>query len=893
MAVAFIDFYLVTSDDRTIQLLPQRTYIFGRGEDVDILVQDTLTSRHHCELRWSDDAFWSMVDLGSRNGSYCNGHRLVDPHILGDHDVLQIGGQQFIYRLLPPGTDSTSLLKDRGSSIGVMETFEVSSKDLLSDNVKPAFTGEVPDGDLKKLLRFFSLTNKSGRLDLAKPLKRCVWLVDGVPRRACFGDEHGMEALEHLIADPGATYAFIEGETVSREEWSITGDRQHLLRDVLGSTDLKDLGIDAADLAKAERLQRHLMARLPEIPGYELGVYYEGKSGVSGDFYDVGVMPNGNVLIVLGDVAGHGVQAAMAVTGMLKTLRALRQSDRQLDDLLVALNEDIRQDLLPGQFITLFAALLTPSTGAITVALAGHHPGLHFHIGDTIKAEPMGNPGTALGIFNEKTFRELLSPIQLTLNIGDGLIQYTDGILEAMDADRQEYGDERLAQVVTRQDCTVKAQLLIDSIVNDTKAFATTIEDDLTLLTLIRRAPTSDTTNEHRPNTDQSAKSISTAKRKSSDTDTDLRPIRASVPSPALTAAVAAREQQKPVIPVKNDKDPWLGVLFGQVETVCRISQGSMGLVYRGHHQLLHTDVAVKIMSTNDQDKVELHRKRFLLEARSAARIRHQNVVQVMDVGITESKVIYIIMELVEGPNLGRRLDNHGRISDQELLPLAKGIADGLHAIHQQNIIHRDIKPDNIMIDPMGIVKISDLGLARMIDDSHTKGLTATGMVLGTPTYIAPESIRDSTCVTIKSDIYSLGVSLYHLLAGRPPFEGRTIGDLMRSHLSGEHTPLRELVPHADKQLCAIIENCMDLDPEKRPTADQLSLQLTSAAQNRIAAPTFVASQANVVPDLFRRQQKKRDTPFLKRPSTWIASGAVCAVIVLVTVLILNRHWFV
>ena len=891
MAVAFIEFYLVARDDRIIQLLPQRTYAFGRGDEADIVIQDTLTSRHHCDLTWDDTTFWTLVDLGSRNGSYCNGQRLSAPRVISDRDILQVGGQQFTYRLLPPGSDPTSLLNEKNSGIGSLETFEVSSQELMSDGAKPAFTGDVPDGDLKKLLRFFSLTNKSGRLDLAAPPVRRIWLAEGVPRDAQLGDERGMPALEQIMADPGTTFSFHEGEQVARETWTITGERLHLLRDVLDATDLTDLGIDAADLAKAERLQRHLLARLPEIPGYELGVYYEGKSGVSGDFYDVGVMPNGNVLIVLGDVAGHGVQAAMAVAGMVKTLRTLRQENRELPDLLVALNEDVRQDLLPGQFITLFAALLTPSTGALTVVLAGHHPGLHLRFGDQTTTALMGKTGTALGLFGGKRFRDLLSPIDMKLEIGEGLLQYTDGILEAMDSDKQEYGDDRLAAAVVILGPKVTGQQLVDGIVADTKRFASTIEDDLTLLTLVRRAssPAPTTTAEHLPSTTARNKPPVTGK-VFSETDTDLSQVRPSAPSPALTAAIAARNLSPR--PQKNAADPWLGVRFGQVETVCRISQGSMGLVYRGHHQLLQTDVAVKIMITRDQAKAELHRQRFLREARAAARIRHPNVVQVLDVGDTDDNGIYLIMELVEGPNLTRRLDEHGRMGDQELLPVARAIAEGLDAIHQLGIIHRDIKPDNILIDPLGMPKISDLGLARMVDEADAQGLTATGMVLGTPTYISPEAIRDSSSADAKSDIYSLGVTLYHLLAGRPPFAGHTISDLMRAHLAGEYTPLRQVVPLADVQLCKIIESCLALNPKKRPSACELAVQLGSTQQTRLAAPLFVASQANAVPDLFRRQQQRRATPLLARRALWVSVSVVAVVALLAALLVTNRHWF-
>ncbi len=316
-------------------------------------------------------------------------------------------------------------------------------------------------------------------------------------------------------------------------------------------------------------------------------------------------------------------------------------------------------------------------------------------------------------------------------------------------------------------------------------------------------------------------------------------------------------------------------------------------LIYRGHHRLLQTDVAVKIMITRDVAKAEQHRQRFLREARAAARIRHINVVQVMDVGETEDLTVYLIMELVEGPNLARRLDNHGRMGDHELLPVARGIAEGLAAIHQLGIVHRDIKPDNILIDPLGMPKISDLGLARMVDDADAQGLTATGMVVGTPTYISPEAILDSSSADAKSDIYSLGVTLYHLLAGCAPFDGRTIRELMLSHLSGDHTPLRELAPQADARLCGLIERCLDLNPKMRPTAGELAFELGASQQARVAAPAFVASQANAVPEMFRRQQQRQATPVFARTGVWIGIGVAVAVVALTVLLVMNRQWFI
>ncbi len=779
-----------------------------------------------------------------------------------------------------------------------METFEVSSHELMADGAKPSFSGEVTDRDLSKLLRFFSLTSKTGRLTLAAPPERELWLVDGVPRHARADALAGREAIASLVADPGTTFRFHEGERLEDAKWTIAGDRIALLRDLLGITDLSDLGIDAADLAKAERLQRHLLARLPAIPGYDIGVVYEGRSGVSGDFYDVGIMPSGDVLVVLGDVAGHGVQAALEVASMLKSLRALRRQDHELGELLGLLNDDLRQELLPGQFMTVFAALLTPATGEVTMALAGHHPALRFPLAGAATTEALGKRGPALGLFPSERFVPMLQLTTLRLERGQGLLQFTDGILEAMDAKSEEFGDERLAASLGRhRACT--AQQLVDAISADTKAFATTIEDDVTVLAVVRKADAPD----GQPTARSGPVSTDAHARRNGPPSTDFGIIvpRLDGPAPAVTAAVRAANSSTGTAPRPAPEperadaaggDPWLGRMFGQVKTVCRISQGSMGAVYRGHHEVLALDVAVKVMLHRGTDaRAELHRQRFLREARAAARIRHNHVVQIIDAGQTAEGEPFLVMELVEGPSLARRLDEHGRMGAVELAQLGKGIAEGLAAIHRQGIAHRDIKPDNILIDPMGQAKISDLGLARLVDEGEAGGLTKTGIVVGTPAYISPEAIRDSSTAGPPSDIYSLGVTFYHLLAGRPPYEGKVISELMRAHLLGKFTPLRTLVPGLDPALCALVERCLKVDAEERPTADQLAQGLGGLATS--GAGGFVASQATIVPQLFRKQKQRQQRGLLADRRLWIGLIIAGAVIGLLAVLVANRHWFI
>jgi hypothetical protein len=191
----------------------------------------------------------------------------------------------------------------------------------------------------------------------------------------------------------------------------------------------------------------------------------------------------------------------------------------------------------------------------------------------------------------------------------------------------------------------------------------------------------------------------------------------------------------------------------------------------------------------------------------------------VLDAGI-QREVVYLVMELVRGCSLGERIDQKGRLPHDEVRRVALALADGLAAIHRQGIIHRDIKPDNVLLGEDGAVKITDLGLARQTDDESFKRLTVSGMVVGTPYYLAPEAIRDCRNAGPASDIYSFGATLYHCLAGQPPFDAPGAYDVMRKHLEERYRPLREFDRHTPRYLIDLVDCCLEKDPEKRPSAD-------------------------------------------------------------------------
>ena len=238
------------------------------------------------------------------------------------------------------------------------------------------------------------------------------------------------------------------------------------------------------DMARAKSVQQHMLPDLPLIEGYELAVHYAGHSGVSGDFYEALPLRDGRVLIVLGDVSGHGMQAALVVATALKTLRFLARQVSDPVSLLTQFNDEIRTDLLPGQFITLFVAALDAVGRRLTCIRAGHHPAVIANLGSNTVLRRVGHQGIAIGLVSGSVFSRSLRPEVVDLVPGDVLMQYTDGVTEATDAEGTEYGDARLfgsLLAILEQ----PLQQVVDEIASDVLAFANgNLNDDLTVLSL-------------------------------------------------------------------------------------------------------------------------------------------------------------------------------------------------------------------------------------------------------------------------------------------------------------------------------------------------------------------------------------------------------------------------
>ena len=268
--------------------------------------------------------------------------------------------------------------------------------------------------------------------------------------------------------------------------------------------------------------------------------------------------------------------------------------------------------------------------------------------------------------------------------------------------------------------------------------------------------------------------------------------------------------------------DPLIGSTIGSITIESRLGEGAMGIVYRGRHAGLKRPVALKMLGQRAGGNAK---ERFLREGRAAAKVRHPNVVQVYDAG-EQNGVAFLAMELVHGHSLGSILDAKGRLDAEVVARLATGIIEGLSAIHAEQIVHRDIKPDNILLGADEVVKIADLGLAKTLDDPDLLRLTGTGMIVGTPLYVSPEAIRDPQNVTGKADIYSVGATLYHLLCGRPPFAHETAYDVMRAHLEERPAPVRSVRPDAPPYLATLIEDCLEKKADRRPDAQDLLVRL-------------------------------------------------------------------
>ncbi|MGE5608353.1 MAG: serine/threonine-protein kinase [Bacillota bacterium] len=243
-----------------------------------------------------------------------------------------------------------------------------------------------------------------------------------------------------------------------------------------------------------------------------------------------------------------------------------------------------------------------------------------------------------------------------------------------------------------------------------------------------------------------------------------------------------------------------------------KLGKGAMATVYKAKQESLDRIVAIKVLPKKMNDNTEFV-ERFYREGRAAARLSHNNIVQAYDVGYSPEGYHYFVMEYVEGKTLYDIMQpppvGDGRaFSEAEALDIIIQICEALAHAHDRGLIHRDVKPKNIILTPQGVAKLTDLGLARAMDDK-TAAESEAGKAYGTPYYISPEQIRGEVDIDFRSDIYSLGATLYHLVTGHPPFEAETPTAVMHKHLKEPLVPPDHINTALSAGLSEIVEVAM------------------------------------------------------------------------------------
>jgi eukaryotic-like serine/threonine-protein kinase len=276
--------------------------------------------------------------------------------------------------------------------------------------------------------------------------------------------------------------------------------------------------------------------------------------------------------------------------------------------------------------------------------------------------------------------------------------------------------------------------------------------------------------------------------------------------------------------------NPQPGTILGAYRVEGQLGAGSMGEVFKGVDTGLNRKVAIKILSEKHRDSPEL-RQRFVREGRAVAAISHPNVVQVFATGSFDERP-YIAMELLDGTDLGSIVEKNGPLSSAEAGHAVLDAAQGLAAAAKAGLIHRDVKPSNLVRLSSGEVKVTDFGLAKPVDPGSEPALTAMGVVVGTPDYIAPEQARGET-IDERVDIYALGGTLYFLLTGIPPFRtGKPAEDkylkVVARHLRNPAPDAAQTNPMVDRALADLAKQMMAKKPAERPSYNDLIDRLTS-----------------------------------------------------------------
>lgn len=333
------------------------------------------------------------------------------------------------------------------------------------------------------------------------------------------------------------------------------------------------------------------------------------------------------------------------------------------------------------------------------------------------------------------------------------------------------------------------------------------------------------------------------------------------------------------------------GRQIGDFHVLRRLGRGAMAEVYLAEQRSLRRQVALKVLR-RDLAADDTYVRRFHNEAQAAAALVHAGIVQIYDVGCSDG-VHYIAQEYVQGQNLREYLQRHGPLDVRLAVAIMRQVAAALHKAAERGIVHRDIKPENIMLARSAEVKVADFGLARVAGDAAAVGLTQVGVTMGTPLYMSPEQVEGRP-LDPRSDIYSFGVTCYHMLAGKPPFEGDTPLAVALQHLRNQPPPLAQLRPDLPVALCRIVHKMMAKDPAERYATprelarDLRALPVQLDADDGEAALDEIDVDLGALPEL--RQVTRRLDELMKtstlvaqrrrRSTRWIVAAAAASLLV-------------
>ena len=282
---------------------------------------------------------------------------------------------------------------------------------------------------------------------------------------------------------------------------------------------------------------------------------------------------------------------------------------------------------------------------------------------------------------------------------------------------------------------------------------------------------------------------------------------------------------------IVTSEDPLLGTMVGPYRIAHLVGAGGMGRVYKGVNPAIRSRVAIKVLSHECSQRPDLI-DRFFAEARAVNLIRHESIVNVLDLSKLADGRPYIVMEYLDGLPLGRVIAHRGRLPAGTLARLISEVLSALGAAHEKGVVHRDIKPDNIFVTLQGRAKILDFGIAKLtVEHRDAPDPTREGSLLGTPHYMSPEQAR-SWPVDARADLYAIGIILYEGTTGRKPFTGGSVYEILRGHIELAPVAPRQLAPDMSPALEQVILRALEKDPARRwQTAHDVGMALSAACQ--------------------------------------------------------------